>query len=482
MKNINNDYEGGIQYYILNTPIKFLDDFIEDEKIKEKIQFFDTPGLDSLLKEYTDINFPKLIKCINLFIYMNANNIIFQNESESAIRRMIEFIMETKGYFDFNSFIFVINSFNKLDIGDKSEKEKKLESFKTDIFKIIKKYKESNWNMYINKYSKIVDKKEDISCSYFSKEIFLNEQNKVKEFLNFKNFFSKLNDDNSQFKIDQKINKIKNYIKKNYLNKLSNKKDFSENGIQIIDEHRKELRNILNIKDNDFELDKKDLDNIIITYDFVKKNIINFYTYKDLLLKLKVKITNENIIHFLLIMFKMIQDLSKSLNLIENNIKKWKSNENNEISVDDKFSYIYQFYKEEIENAFTNTKKDIKDNFNKIIYGENKSDEINICIKNLLKYVEKKYNSFLKEMDKKEQRIENELSLDLSGDFIFYFDFEKLPKLSRTTSGVGGLIVIIYYGIYGYLGIPIETIFGTYVFSSALVGGLVGIATSIVFF
>ena len=71
LKKINNDYKGEIQYYILNTPIKFLDDFIEDEKIKEKIQFFDTPGLDSLLKEYTDINFPKLIKCINLFIYMN---------------------------------------------------------------------------------------------------------------------------------------------------------------------------------------------------------------------------------------------------------------------------------------------------------------------------------------------------------------------------------------------------------------------------
>ena len=82
LKKINNVYKGEIQYYILNTPIKFLDDFIEDEKIKEKIQFFDTPGLDSLLKEYTDINFPKLIKCINLFIYMNANNIIFQNESK----------------------------------------------------------------------------------------------------------------------------------------------------------------------------------------------------------------------------------------------------------------------------------------------------------------------------------------------------------------------------------------------------------------
>ena len=89
LKNINNDYNGGIQYYILNTPIKFLDDFIEDEKIKEKIQFFDTPGLDSLLKEYTDINFPKLVECINLFIYMNANNIIFQNESESALRKRL---------------------------------------------------------------------------------------------------------------------------------------------------------------------------------------------------------------------------------------------------------------------------------------------------------------------------------------------------------------------------------------------------------
>ena len=30
LKNINNKYQGGIQYYILNTPIKFLDEFIEE--------------------------------------------------------------------------------------------------------------------------------------------------------------------------------------------------------------------------------------------------------------------------------------------------------------------------------------------------------------------------------------------------------------------------------------------------------------------
>ena len=93
--------------------------------------------MDSLLKEYTDTNFPKLVECINLFIYMNANNIIFQNESESALRKMIEFILEKKGYFNFDSFIFVINIFNQLDIGDKSENQKKRKNLKMMYLKLL---------------------------------------------------------------------------------------------------------------------------------------------------------------------------------------------------------------------------------------------------------------------------------------------------------------------------------------------------------
>ena len=159
------------------------------------------------------------------------------------------------------------------------------------------------------------------------------------------------------------------------------------------------------MKDNDFEVNKKDLDNIIIRYEFVKKNIINFYTFKDLLLKLKEKIAKENIIPFLLIMFKISLNLFKSFKYIENNIKRWKSIGNNKISIDNKISNIYKFYKEKIDNEFTNKKKDIKDNFNTIIYGEKKTDEINKCIKNLLRDVEEMYNSFLKDMNKEAKRI-----------------------------------------------------------------------------
>ena len=115
------------------------------------------------------------------------------------------------------------------------------------------------------------------------------------------------------------------------------------------------------------------------------------------------------------------------------------------------------------------------------MYGENKLDEINVCIKNLFKDVEKKYNSFIKDMDKEAKRIENEISLDLTGDFILFIDYEYLLKVTGLTSVIRGLFITVEYGIYGYLGIPLENALGTYVFSSTLMGGVIGLGVGIVF-
>lgn len=170
---LNSDYQEEISYYILNTPIKFLDEFIEDEKIKNQIQFFDMPGLDSLKKEFTETDFPKLIRHIDLFIYTNTMDIILQNESESAIKKMLDFILSSKGYFKLDSIIFIINFYDQLEVETKEKRKEKMKNFKDSIYKIIKSYKESDWNRYI-KYSNIIDKNEEISCffsqKYFSKK------------------------------------------------------------------------------------------------------------------------------------------------------------------------------------------------------------------------------------------------------------------------------------------------------------------------
>ena len=241
-----------------------MNNFYYEFNIKEL--FIDTPGLDTLLKEYTDCNFSKLIEYVDLFIYTNAYNIINQKESEISIKRMIEFILDKKGYFNFN---------------DTSKENEILENYKNDIIKIIKKYKENNWDAYINKYQKIIYNDSNIFCFYFSKIKFNDEQEKINKFLDFQNFFTELNKKYSKFDVETKLSKINAYIKKNYINKLSNKNEFSKDKIQITDKERKDLKIILNINDNDFETYKNNLNDILAEYNFFKQNLINFSIFMD---------------------------------------------------------------------------------------------------------------------------------------------------------------------------------------------------------
>ena len=90
------------------------------------------------------------------------------------------------------------------------------------------------------------------------------------------------------------------------------------------------------------------------------------------------------------------------------------------------------------------------------------------------------YNSFLKDMNKEAKRIENEISLDLTDNFILYVNYDRLLKIYGIAAGIDGLIYMITYGIYGYLGISLESVFGTITFSSVLAGGLFGLGFGIV--
>ena len=410
LKNINNNEKQGIHYYLLNTPIKFLDLFIEDKNIKEKIQFIDTPGLDSLLKEYTDREFPKLIKYVDLFIYTNTYNIINQKESEMSLKRIIEFILDKKGYFDFNSFIFIVNFYDKLNTNDEPKENEILENYKNDIIKIIKKYKENNWDAYINKYKKIIYNDSNISCFYFSKIIFNDEQDKMNKFLDFNNFFTTLNNESSNLEIKKKLSKINAYIKKNYLNKLSNNKEFSKDNIQITDKDRKDLKKVLNINENDFESYKNNLDDILAKYNFIKNNLINFWEFKDFLSTFKEKLSKENIYDFLsYIMFEISLKLIRYFELIENNILKWESGQNNEIPINIDIKTKYDWYKKEIEDNFIKYKKEIEKNFNDIYEGKDERKKINENIKNLLVETKNIYNSYLKYLKKESDKINKAL-------------------------------------------------------------------------
>lgn len=482
LQKINNNYTEGINYYIINTPIQFLDEYIEDEGIKNKIQFFDLPGLDSLMKEYTETDFPQLMEHIDLFIYTNGSNIIFQKESESAIKKVFEFILERKGYFNLDSIIFIINFYDQLGIQDKARLEQKMKNFKDSIYTIIKKFKESDWNRYITKYSKIIDEnekldeKEEILCFFFSKKIFLEERRKKNEILDFTKFFAKLNQDYSKHNAKKKINEIKKYIKNNYINGMKdNIKDF-ETIIDVkLDKYRYNLQSILNIKNSEFYDNQKNINIIINMYNFFLKNKSNYYTFKDFLLKLKEKVTQDNNKHFLLIIIQISINLFKSFQLIESNIIRWSSASNNKFNVNNNLTKNREDYKKKIENEFSTKVDEITNYFSKMISGEDTSKEIEKKIKDLFKNVEQFYSEYLKKIKKEMKAIENKIILNADFSPIIIIDYSKFYKIFGAFGGSLGLTVFISYTVYGALGIPMETALYTITFSSAAMGGIIGL-------
>ena len=448
LKNINNNNKKDqeINYYILNTPIKFLDLFIEDKDIKEKIQFIDTPGLDSLLKEYTDYSFSELIEYIDLFIYTNAYNIINQKESKASIKRMIEFILEKKGYFNFNSFIFLINFYDKIDIKEDSKEKEILENFKSNITEIIKKYKENNWDAYINKYKKIINNDSNISCFYFSKNIFNNEQKAINQFLDFQNFFTQLNNTYSKVDIKQKLINIKSHIKKKLYEKIRKKK-FSKEDIQITDKDRKDLKIILDINNNDFEAYKKNVDSILSKYKFIKKNIINYSIFNGFLSALKEKLSKENIYAFLsFIIFNQSVKIIRYFELIENNILRWESSQNIKIPINEETKIKYDFYKKKMEDEFINFKKELKKNIDDIFAGKDKKEEINKDFKSLFEKIESYFKSFVKDCQKELKKLDEIVLSFKKEDIQIKINLKEFMKLSLTIGVPTSLFFMLIFG------------------------------------
>ena len=97
LKEKNNSYKGGdISYYVLLTPIQYLNNFIEDENIKNRVQFIDLPGLNILEKNTEEKTLSNLIEYINLFLYTNYANIVLTKENKQSIVKTLNFNISKK--------------------------------------------------------------------------------------------------------------------------------------------------------------------------------------------------------------------------------------------------------------------------------------------------------------------------------------------------------------------------------------------------
>ena len=486
LKELNEKYKvGEISYYILFSPIKFLDEFIEDEKIKSKIQFIDLPGLNTLIKEYEEDMLSNLVEYTDLFLYTNEMNLVFQKGNEEIIGKVLEFIISRKNYFNFNSIIFIVNFFDQLKISEESQIAKMMSNFKKDINKIIKKFKENNWNNYINNYSKIVNSDEDILCTYISPKMYNENQkfiNNLKhDIKSFQNIIKKIIGNDAKLDSKKQILKLKKYIKSNYIDKLKNNSEFKEDNYKVDENemkgYREELKIYLNLNADTFNDNKKSVDSIIIRYIFLLKNKNNFnYIFNDFIFKLKDKIIKEHASPFISNLFQLNMNLITSFNYISQNILRWKLNQEISDYSLDNISNIHTYYKKIINEKFKEKIAKLKTILKNIIDGKDETKLFNSEMNNLFLDIQNKYNIYIKKLKNEKDNINEKISLklnDINGVLVVTFkDTLKNLKVVGISGTVANSILFGGMEFFSSLGLSHLTF---------LLGGLGGILTGVLF-
>ena len=221
---LNNNAENSkeIPYFILQTPIEFLDNNIMDKAKKEEVEFIDLPGINSENEILEDEFLSNLIKYSELFLFINDKNII-QEENKVIIKKFFYIILREKIIFNLNSILFIVNQIDLIpEIKNKDILTKIMEEFSEEINNLYQEITRNDWNNYL-KYSKIVQKEEKIRCTYFSSEYFklynkiMNNEEMIKSII--ENY-------------DTKVKTILKNLKKEYYKLLENKKDYNSSLIQ----------------------------------------------------------------------------------------------------------------------------------------------------------------------------------------------------------------------------------------------------------
>ena len=264
-----------IPYYILQTPIEFLDDNIQDIKSKSEIEFIDLPGFNYNNQKFEEF-LGNLINFTELFLFINDKNVI-QDENKELIQEFFEKILIEKNIFNLDSIMFVVNQIDLMtEIKNKNNINDIIGNFSREINDMYKKIINNDWNKQL-KYSEIIQNNNGLLFSYFSNKYYRENKNKFKtlnqHFNNIKELIKYIiqsyNLNNS--KPENIIKGLLKYINKDYLNKLKNKNDYNSNEIKDIDSDYGNICDILqdyNINDGDINKNKDKIQEITKKYKY----------------------------------------------------------------------------------------------------------------------------------------------------------------------------------------------------------------------
>ena len=266
---LNNEYSNNsnLEFFLLESPIEFLDKMNITEEEKKKIELIDYPGLDTEF-ELAKVKAKDLLKIVDGFIYV-LFEISFDKANKDVFILMYNTIKERIN-FSFNTCLFILNKIDSFNEGINYEK---IQEQILKIFDKTNKFMKSTEVLELKQ--KIGD--ENISLSGFSSQRY-DEYKKLEEnILNFENFIeinnTKKEEYFSFFKSEEDII-IKN-LKENYLEKI-NIKNFNPNQ----NEFNIRLNDLKNIFKNKKKVDIEKLKKIVNLYLYILENRTNLKVYK----------------------------------------------------------------------------------------------------------------------------------------------------------------------------------------------------------
>ena len=430
---LNNDPNAKkeIKFYLIKTPIEFLDKMenLSEEK-KKKIELIDFPGLDTDFDKAQE-RAKDLLKIIDGFIYVNYQ--IQMDDGNQKILTLIYKTIRQRSNFSFNTCLFILN---KIDVIEAQQKVD-INEFTQKILEVFDKENEDlpSWKVLEQK-ERIGDK--SLSLSKFSSIRYKDYKELEDLILDFEKFILECSKKNNKKKSDYEksmnpltsfqdekiLNIIIDNMEKNYFDKINLKKLKIEE--TSFDYYLKRLYNIIKIKNPN----KKNMEKIVKLYLYIlqyRKQLKKYkISYIGELLKNFVNVINNTLKFFqikqqndvLAFIANSYENLNALFHIIKLRMKDENINNFQQINKDEIISDIdrekYKV-KEDIENEFESIKRLTNSKISSCSQNEdsfkNMVNDNNLLLNELIEKVKKKskrFDDFLKE---KNESIINKLNL-----------------------------------------------------------------------